>query len=54
MGEKAEVTESSTLVATHWCVECWPKKEWAFFIFNGRSYCEEHFCLGHPKPDRKI
>jgi hypothetical protein len=31
------------IIGTLWCVSCWPKKEYAYYIFDGVSFCEKHF-----------
>jgi hypothetical protein len=37
-----EVQEKAILY-THWCVACWPTKEYAPLIVHGCSVCEKHF-----------
>jgi len=33
----------NSILASKWCVNCYPKKEYAFFINEGDSLCEECF-----------
>lgn len=35
--------EADSILGTNWCVECYPKKNYAIAIYEGNSICQE--CL---------